>query len=133
MSTNTEIITDALRLLKVLAEGETPSAEQASDALRRMNQMLATWEVDGVVLGYFAQSDSTTTCPVPDWAEKGVMGMLAIELAPEYGAQISQEAAKVADDGYSLILRRVMTLAMKGADMSHLGAGVWRFNILTDV
>lgn len=133
MSTNTQIITDALRLIGVLAEGETASPEQASDAMRRMNQMIATWEVDDIVLGYFAQSDSTAAIPIPDWAEKGVMGQLAIELAPEYGAAISPEAAKVADDGWSVIQKRCLLLKMKPADMSHLGSSFSRYNIETDL
>jgi len=132
VSTNTEIVSDALRTLKVLAEGATPTAEQASDALRRLNQMLATWEVDSIVLGYHAQTDPSATCPIPDWAEKGVAGMLAVELAPEYAATLSLEAAKAVGDGYEVILRRVISLGMKGADMSHLGASGARYNILTD-
>ena len=133
MSTNTQIITDALRLIKVLAEGEVPSAEQAADALRRLNQMMATWDVDSVALGYHDQTDATASIPIPDWAEKGVMGQLAIELAPEYGAQMSPEAAKVADDGYQVILRRIAILKLKPADMSHLGSTNYRYNIETDL
>lgn len=132
MSTNTQIITDAMRLFGALAEGETPSAEQSSDALRKLNQMMSTWEVDSIVLGYHAQTDATATCPIPDWAEEGVMGQLAIKLAPEYGKTLTPEAAKVATDGFELILRRCISLGMKGADMSHLGAGGGWYNIQTD-
>lgn len=133
MSSNTQIISDALSLLTVLAEGETASAEQAAHGLRKLNQMMATWEIDNIVLGYFQQSDVTADCPIPDWAEKGVYGMLAVDLAPDYNKQLSPEAAKVVDDGYSLILRRVISLGMKGADMTHLGSGNRRWNIETDI
>ena len=51
MSTNLQIITDALRSINVIDETETPSAEQGSHCLRQMNQMLAEWAVDGIVLG----------------------------------------------------------------------------------
>lgn len=132
MSTNAQIIGDALSLLKVIAEGETPSAEHSAHGLRKLNQMLATWEVDGIALGYHAQTDATATCPIPDWAEKGVYGSLAIEVAADYGAQLSAEAMKTADDGYTLILRRIISLGMQGSDMSHLGAGGGRYNINTD-
>lgn len=132
MSTNTQLITDSLRLMKVLAEGETPSAEQASDALRSLNQMMASWEADTINLGYFAQTDTTATCPIPDWAEQGVYGKLAIRLCPEYGASLSPEALNVVDEGYTLILRRLILLGMTPADMSHLGAGGGKYNIETD-
>lgn len=129
MSTNTQIISDALSLIGVLAEGETASAEQAAHGLRKLNQMMSTWEVDSIVLGYFQQSDVTAVCPIPDWSEKGVYGMLAVELAPDYNRQLSPEAAKIVNDGYELILRRVISLGMKGADMTHLGGNSFDWDI----
>lgn len=39
-------ITRALRLLGVLAEGETPTAEMANDALVTMNQMIDSWNTE---------------------------------------------------------------------------------------
>src|SRR3990172_1040655 len=117
MSTNTEIITDSLRLLGVLAEGATPTAEQAADCLRMLNQLLATWEIDNITLGYFAQSDPAATCPIPDWAEKGVYGQLALDLAPQFHAVVTAAGLKIAQDGYELILRTLMNLRLKGVDM----------------
>ena len=132
MSTNAQIIGDAMELLGILTEGAVPSAEQADHGLRRLNQMMATWDTDGIVLGYFQQSDATASCPIPDWAEKGVMGYLALDIAPHYGRTVSPEALKVSLDGYELILRRLISQGMDGADLSHLGSGNARYNILTD-
>jgi hypothetical protein len=39
-------ITGALRLLGVLAEGETPSSEMAADALYALNQMIDSWNTE---------------------------------------------------------------------------------------
>jgi hypothetical protein len=36
----------ALRLIGQLAEGETPSAETAQDALTALNQMLDSWSIE---------------------------------------------------------------------------------------
>jgi len=46
MTTASDQIYAALRLIGQLAEGETPSAETASDALVAMNQMLDSWSVE---------------------------------------------------------------------------------------
>ena len=46
MATAGEQINRALRLLGVLAEGETPSAASAEDALTALNQMLDSWSVE---------------------------------------------------------------------------------------
>lgn len=81
MSTNLEIITDALRAINVLDETETASAEQGVYCLRQLNQMLAAWEVDDIALGYFAQTSTAVTCPIPDWAEVGVTNKLGIRVS----------------------------------------------------
>ena len=132
MSTNAEIIGDALGLLNVLAEGESVSAEQGAHALRVLNQMLAAWAADDIAIGYFAQSDTADTCPIPDWAEEGVGGKLALALAAHYRTPPSPFAIAVADEGYSLILRTLMNQRQVGADLSHLGSGNGRYDILTD-
>lgn len=129
-STNLQIITDALRSLNVIDETETPSSEQGTSCLRHLNQMLAEWkDADGIDLGYFEQSSTTATCPVPAWAETGVWGKLAVRVAGHFGAQVTQSAAMAADEGYSTILRVLMNQQLQGADMSHLPAGSARRRI----
>lgn len=46
MSSAGDIINGSLRLLGVLAEGETPSAETSQDALTAMNQMIESWNTE---------------------------------------------------------------------------------------
>src|SRR3972149_3026504 len=84
MTTNIAVITDALRLLGVVSETETPGADQGAHALGRLNRMLAQWTEDDIELGYFAQSLTTADCPIPDWAERGVISKLAQDLRAVY-------------------------------------------------
>jgi len=46
MTTAGDIINGSLRLIGVLAEGETPSSETAQDALNAMNQMIQSWNIE---------------------------------------------------------------------------------------
>jgi len=46
MTTAGELIDGALRLLGMLAEGETPSAATSQDALFAMNQMIDSWNTE---------------------------------------------------------------------------------------
>jgi len=46
MTTASELIDGALRLLGMLAEGETPSAATSQDALFAMNQMIDSWNTE---------------------------------------------------------------------------------------
>lgn len=118
MTTNVTIIGDALRLLNVIAEGQSVSAEQGTPALRALNQMMAAWEEDGVEIGYFAQSSTTDTIPVPDWAEKGVTSKLAQRLQASYpGSQLEPWVHDNSQNGVGLIDRKCMVESLKPARM----------------
>lgn len=129
MSTNLEIIQDALEAIGVIGETATPSAEQGAHALRKLNQMMEQWEEDGVKLNYFAQTDTGEECPIPAYAEVGVYSALAMRLAPTYGAEVSAELASMADKGYQTILRKVVKAPE--ADMSHMPGAFHQWNIET--
>jgi hypothetical protein len=61
MTTAGEQINGALRLLGVLAEGETPSAETSQDALSAMNQMIDSWNTER--LAVYSTIDQVLTWP----------------------------------------------------------------------
>jgi hypothetical protein len=61
MATAGEQINRALRLLGVLAEGETTSAEASQDALTAMNQMIDSWNTER--LSVFSTQDQVFTWP----------------------------------------------------------------------
>jgi len=136
MTTNLVIIDDALGDIGVIADDESASAEQGKFCLRRLNQMMEAHKEDDISLGWFAQTATTAQIPIPDWAELGVVGMLALAIAPRYGATASAEAIRNADEYGGKILRKSLSESLTGLDMSHLprGAGnrYGRHNILTD-
>ncbi len=61
MTTAGDQINGALRLLGVLAEGETPSAATADDALLALNQMIDSWNTER--LSVFSTIDQIETWP----------------------------------------------------------------------
>lgn len=123
MSTNLEVISDALRDLNVISEVDTPSAEQGAHALRKLNELMETWTENDIALGYFKQTSTTDDCPIPDWAQKGVKAALSVDLAPTYGATISAELAKKYDDGFGMIQRKCINEKMRPARMDHMPIG----------
>lgn len=50
MTTAGDIINGSLRLLGMLAEGETPSAATSQDALSAMNQMIESWNLEKLMI-----------------------------------------------------------------------------------
>ena len=61
MTTAGDLINGSLRLLGVLAEGETPSAETSQDALLAMNQMIQSWNTER--LAVFSTQDQVVSWP----------------------------------------------------------------------
>ena len=61
MTTAAEIIDGSLRLLGVLAEGETPSAAVMQDSIMAINQMIQSWDTER--LAVFSTQDQTFTWP----------------------------------------------------------------------
>jgi len=61
MTTASEIINGSLRLIGMLAEGETPSAGTADDALVAMRQMIESWNTER--LSVFSTQDQVFTWP----------------------------------------------------------------------
>ena len=61
MTSAGDLINGSLRLLGVLAEGETPSAETSQDALNAMNQMIDSWNTER--LSIFSTQDQVFTWP----------------------------------------------------------------------
>ena len=61
MTTAGELINGALRLIGMLAEGETPSAATSQDALDAMNQMIDSWNTER--LSTFSTQDQIFTWP----------------------------------------------------------------------
>jgi hypothetical protein len=134
MTTNIAIITDSLRLLGVIAETEAPSAEQGAHALARLNRMLERWTEDGIELGYFAQTLTTADCPIPLWAEEGVISKLAQALKATYPS--SSLEPSVFDDslnGFGTIRRRALLDKLQASDMSHMPMGTGRFGSGYDI
>lgn len=50
MATARTLITEAFRKLKVLGDGETPTASMASDALNTLNDMIAEWSAEPLMI-----------------------------------------------------------------------------------
>jgi hypothetical protein len=124
VSTNVELITDALRLLGVVGENQPVTAEQGETGLRKLNQMLELWTEIDIDLGWFEQSDTTADAPLPKWAEMGVTSKLAQALKPVYPS--SSLDAWVTDDsmnGYGIIARKSMVEQMEASSMDHLPMG----------
>ena len=88
-----DIIGRALRLLRVLGVDDTASTSELADGLAALQTMLLTWKSspnmadDTHALPTFADGSSNVT--VNDALVEALETNLALEIAPEYGAEVS--------------------------------------------
>ena len=92
-------------LQKILVQGsEAPyEADEYQDFMFAMNNLLARWESDGIHLGYTPVSSLSDEVTVPDGALQGVIAVMAVEVAPDYGVEPSQSLAISAAAGMETI------------------------------
>lgn len=85
MTTANDTIKSALRKIGVIAAGEAPTAQEATDGLECLNDMLHGFSADGIAFAHttLALADNL---PVPDEQVQHIKAMLAVYMAPEYGA-----------------------------------------------
>ena len=104
-----ELINEALQEL-ALGSGWDISPEEQQTALRRLDTLMATWEAQGIRVGYAfpsgpGDSDIDADSGLPDAAVETVYLHLAKRLAPGYGKQLSATTLTAAREGYRTLLR----------------------------
>ena len=113
MATNSDYIASAMRLAQILAEGETPSAEQGADMLAAMNDMMASMAEDGIDLGYSPQSSTTDTLLINLGSREAVKYLLAARACALFEKPIPPIVAQFAQDGYKTMLRTALYQEMQ--------------------
>ena len=138
MTTNVAIIQQAYQIIGVVGESQTVSAEQGQTGLDTLNELMASLSTEDIDIGYFKQESTTDDCPIPEWAERGIVSKLAQELLAVYPS--AQVIPKIMDDdtnGFAVIRRMCMNRKLVDQDTRYLGLGDgnyrWRrFDIIND-
>jgi len=138
VTTNVAIIQQAYQIIGVVGESQTVSAEQGQTGLDTLNELMASLSTEDIDIGYFKQESTTDDCPIPEWAERGIVSKLAQELLAVYPS--AQVIPKIMDDdtnGFAVIRRMCMNRKLVDQDTRYLGLGDgnyrWRrFDIIND-
>lgn len=133
MSTNLELISRALREINVIAETDDASAEQGSQCLKKLNNMMELWKEVGIDFGWYEQKTTAGSAPVPDYAELAVVNNLAILCCSQYGATASAELVAVAERTYNILLSKAQREELDNVDMSHMPEGTGRYGNRYDI
>ena len=129
-----EIVTGALRMTGVIGETQTPSAEQGSSAVTRLNDLMHQWAEKGVDLGWDTKATTADTIVLPLGLIGGIKAQLAELLASDYGVDLSPVVVRDAEDSRTMLNRHALQMAfgrpnLRSTPLGESGAG--RFDILT--
>lgn len=128
-----QIVTRALRMLRVIDPNETCPADKFENALVTLNSMMARIEASGVSVGWQPVTDAAEAIPVPPECEEWVAAGLACRMAPEYAKGIDPVTLKMYESGLKATERDVLTAAPLTLDSSlPISSTGRRWNILND-
>ena len=98
METAGTIIIDALQEIMVAATEQPVQPVEMSNAMRYLNRMMASWEGEGIAIGFTPILSSGDLVTIPATANEGVVFNLALKLAPQYDVLITPHQSKNAKE-----------------------------------
>lgn len=117
------IIRDALQHIRVVDSGGALDANDTADALRALNQMMRTLEVDGISLGWQDVASAQDAMPTPPEADEAIGYGLAVRLAPRFGATVAPAVAEMATGGIATLRAMVASSLYNRVRYDDLPAG----------
>lgn len=123
--------TAALRLLGILDETESPSAEQGETGRLTLASMMGDLQGDGIDVGFAPVGDVSAETSINRECWQAVTYLLAVHLAPMYTVAIPDIVAQRAADGLNKLRRIGLYQSMTPVESPLPGMG-GTYNILTD-
>lgn len=126
--TKREVVTNAFEEIGLASYVFDLQPEQLQAGLRRLDNMMATWNSRGLRLGYPLPdspggSDLDEETNVTDEAIEAMVGNLAIRLAPLFGKTVSPDTKAAARSAYVALLNRRTNTLEKAIDVDAVPAG----------
>lgn len=112
MATVEQVAKDALG--KILVQGsEAPlNPDDYQDFIYHLNNYMTDLAAKGINLGYTEVDSLSDTVTIPNGALRAIGALMAVEMAPLFGATVSQEVAAIARSGIQtlrLLGQRIQT------------------------
>lgn len=102
MTTMNDIVTGALRRLRVVNPRKNVDGVTASEAMTALNDMLHSYKSVGVDLDYESLT-LTDEFPLDEQFVQGVKALLAVRLASDYGLDINPGITRDAAQGWTAL------------------------------
>lgn len=110
-----DIVSRALRILRVIDPDEAVEERRFFNALEALNTMIDAWEGHGRAIGWSRQKNPKDIMPTPPELDEAIAFNLAVKLRPEYGKALEPDVIEFAKSGLNLI--RTMIAANEYLEM----------------
>ena len=125
MTTTTDIIESASRAAGILAAGQNLEADIQSDALTRLNQMLARWRNRGVFIGINTPLAKDETIYIDDADEYCIESNLQVILRRRHKRNLDPGLIRDADEAFREVQSKYLSVPTMQLDSSlRCGGGV---------
>jgi hypothetical protein len=104
MATAAQVIKAALQRILVQASEQELQPDEYQDAIFAMNNYMLALDAEGVTLGYTEVTNLGDDVTIPVGALRGLIGNLAMEVAPDYGGIITPALQIQAKAGYDAMV-----------------------------
>lgn len=110
MATVAQVAKAALQ--RILVQGSEADLEPSEyqDFIFAMNNLMLSLDASGVKLGYTEVSNLADEVTIPTGALRGLIALMAIEVAPDYNGVISEGLANAAKSGIETMRKLGVTL-----------------------
>lgn len=126
-----DIVSRALRLLRVTDADSAVDARDFETSVVALNAMCTRWEASGISFGWTPVSIPEDVISCPPEFEEGLTYNLAVRLRPEYGTGLDQDVIATASASLSALRRDVFVANPLNARSAM--PGQWfRYNIYSD-
>ena len=122
MATVAQVVKASLQRILTQASEAPIEADEAQDFIFAMNNYMLSLDAMGVSLGYTEVSGLGDEVTIPTGALRGLIANMAVEVAPDYGGEVSAGLAVAAADGFKA-MRRLGNIIVTSAYSSNLPIG----------
>lgn len=124
MATAGDVVSRALRLIKVVGIGRSASAEEMTEGLASLGNMLSSWEFEGVPLDGLGDAEFTaaTEVPLPASHIDAIQYNLASRLSVEYGTPPNPILVQLAERGFMALQAAYVQVPILSVDEGLLGS-----------
>lgn len=105
MATVLDVVSRALRILRVVNPNQPIKPADMATGIGALNAMVRRWEANTLALGWSNVSAPDHTLPAPDEAIEAIVYNLALKLRAEYGADLEPDVIEMARVGLAELLR----------------------------